>query len=110
MVSGRGRNYRHGYNFEVRVFFYFRKLGYFTVRSSGSHGPADVMAVRKGQVLAIQCKTNGYLPKEEKKELLDLTKYGAIPILASRKGRKLFLKDLRDGSDFLPKAKPAHKK
>jgi len=94
-------NYRRGYNFELRVKRSLEKRGYFVVRSSGSHGPADLLAVSKdGKVLAVQCKLDGYLsPKEFRKLLLLAARYPVTPYLASKneKGR-LSLKKLSDES------------
>jgi len=79
-------NYRRGYNFELRVKRSLEKRGYFVVRSSGSHGPADLLAVSKdGKVLAIQCKLDGYIPPKEFRKLLTLTsRYPVVAYLASK--------------------------
>ena len=90
-------NYRRGYNFELRVKRSLEKRGYFVVRSSGSHGPADLLAVSKdGKVLAVQCKLDGYLPAKEFKELLVLaSRFSVItPVLAKKEGRRISLKKL----------------
>jgi len=79
-------NYRRGYNFELRVKHSLEKRGYFVVRSSGSHGPADLLAVSKdGAILAVQCKLDGYLsPKEFRKLLVLAARYPVTPYLASK--------------------------
>ena len=79
-------NYRRGYNFELRVKRSLEKRGYFVVRSSGSHGPADLLAVSKdGKVIAVQCKLDGYLPPKEFRKLLVLAaRYPVTPYLASK--------------------------
>jgi len=90
-------NYRRGYAFELRVKRSLEKRGYFVVRSSGSHGPADLLAVSKdGKVLAIQCKLDGYLPPKEFRKLLVLaTRYPVAPYLASKNEKgKISLKKL----------------
>jgi len=92
-------NYRRGYNFELRVKRSLEKRGFFVVRSSGSHGPADLLAVSKdGKVLAVQCKLDGYLPPKEFRKLLVLAaRYPVTPYLASKneKGR-VSIKKLSD--------------
>ena len=90
-------NYSRGYNFELRVKRSLEKRGYFVVRSSGSHGPADLLAVSKdGKVLAVQCKLDGYLPAKEFRKLFALaTRYPVTPYLASKNEKgKIFLKKL----------------
>jgi len=91
-------NYRRGYAFELRVKRSLEKRGYFVVRSSGSHGPADLLAVSKdGKVLAIQCKLDGYIPPKEFRKLLALsTRYPVVAYLASKNEKgKVSLKKLR---------------
>jgi Holliday junction resolvase len=79
-------NYRRGYTFELRVKRSLEKRGYFVVRSSGSHGPVDLLAVSKdGKILGIQCKLDGYLPPKEFRKLLVLaSRYPVVLYLASK--------------------------
>ncbi len=89
-------NYSRGYAFELRVKRSLEKRGYFVVRSSGSHGPADLLAVSKdGKILAVQCKLDGYLPPEEWRKLVALSgRYPLEPVLAFRQGRKIRIKKI----------------
>jgi Holliday junction resolvase len=76
-------NYQRGVSFERRVRDDLVRRGYSVIRSSGSHGPYDLAAMRKGVTLMVQCKRNGRLDADEWNELLSTaTHAGAIPILA----------------------------
>ncbi|RLG82335.1 MAG: hypothetical protein DRO40_07840 [Thermoprotei archaeon] len=90
-------SYRKGANFERRVKQYFERKGFYVVRSAGSHGTFDLLAVRQFTVLGIQCKIDGKLSTKEKKKMLEAyKKYGIVPILAYRDGKKLKLRYLTD--------------
>ena len=58
--------------------------GYGTIRAGGSRGAADLIALKPGQTLIIQCKrTNPLLPPAERVKLLDLARMcGGLPIVA----------------------------
>jgi Holliday junction resolvase len=74
-----------GRHFEWRVRDYLKQKGYFVLRSPQSRGPVDLVAIRKGEILFIQCRINGYLEKAEKYELVELAKsVGAKACLAWR--------------------------
>lgn len=78
--------YEKGRRFEYRVRDHLQEKGYFVLRSPRSGGPADLVALKRGEILLIQCKMNGYLPSDEEKQLIALTKsLGAKAILAYRK-------------------------
>ncbi len=78
---------------------FLRKHGYYCMRSYGSKGPFDVIAVpsSKGSTLLIQAKYNGYVPKYELQQLKEIQKkcYGLITIAYSD-NHKLRFKDLQD--------------
>ena len=76
-------NYRRGADFERRVMAHLGRTGYATLRSAGSHSPADVVAVRRGEVLFVQCKRNGRLDPDEWNDFWEFCgKAGALPIMA----------------------------
>lgn len=76
--------YRHGRQFEYRVRDYLKSLGYVALRSPGSKTPIDLVAIKPGVVLFIQCKRNGALLPKEWNDLFDLAASTAsIPLLAS---------------------------
>lgn len=80
---------RQGANFELKVMHALEEHGYTCLRSSGSRGAVDVVAVpaldvRNDFVLFIQCKiTNPVIPPYERTAVQDLaTRAGAIPLVA----------------------------
>lgn len=79
--------YRRGRSFEYSVRDRLKRVGYFIMRSPASRSPIDLVAVKSGVVLFIQCKINGALQPKEWNEVYDLaTSVGSIPILAVRDG------------------------
>jgi hypothetical protein len=75
--------YQLGYSFERRVYALLEGMGYFVMRSSGSKGIADLIAVRKGSVLFVQCKRSGKIESKEWNELFaQASKYGADAVVA----------------------------
>ena len=97
------RNYVIGRRFEYRVQNYLRKLGYYVIRSYGSKGLFDLIAVplrgiieRWPDTLLIQCKNHGVISKKELNNLVNNDKWnGLILIVSSNKSRKLEFKNLR---------------
>ena len=84
-------NYTRGATFERKVARDLEGYGYVTVRSAGSHSPADVIAMKYGTIAAVQCKLNGRLYPDEWNELWEFcVSAGATPVLAapSKSGRK----------------------
>ena len=101
------RNYLIGYRFEMRVVAFFRKLGYFVVRSPKSKGLTDVTAippfVKTGwynQTLGIQAKNNGYVKPTERAELEACkNKWQMTILIAWSDNRKLKFRTL-DGQEI----------
>jgi Holliday junction resolvase len=59
--------------------------GYWTHRSAGSKGEVDIIALKPGQMLFIQCKRRGTMAPQEWNRLWILAmRLGATPILARR--------------------------
>lgn len=78
-------NYKRGADFERKVAKDLEGYGFVTVRSAGSHKPADVVAMKVGGTFAIQCKRDGVLrPEEWNKFYCWAAMAGATPILASK--------------------------
>lgn len=95
--------YRLGRAFEYRTRDALRKAGFFVLRAPASRSPIDLLAVRRGVCLFVQCKTGGSLPPREWNELFDLaTSVGTVPILAWRSGLRglsfATIDDRKDGS------------
>jgi Holliday junction resolvase len=64
--------YERGANFERRVKRWLEGQGYFCVRSAGSKGPVDLVAVGPYETVLVQCKKGGRMSPEERNELLRL--------------------------------------
>lgn len=74
-------NYKKGRAFEYRIKKKFEKQGYIVLRTSGSHGFADLIAVRKGEVIFIQCKDRKLHPSDIKDLPLDIQGVSNVRIL-----------------------------
>ena len=55
----RQTNYRKGYNLEQRARKELEGRGYYVVRSAGSHGAVDLVALAGDHILLIQVGTHG---------------------------------------------------
>jgi len=78
-------NYRTGVRLEYRAMELLRRRGWYVVRSAGSHGRADLIALSPtdGHAVLIQCKT-GSLHHEEWQRLRETAiRYHATPIIAA---------------------------
>ena len=86
---------RQGANFELKVMHDLEEHGYTCLRSSGSRGAVDVVAVEplypglpqygpEHRLLFIQCKiTNPVIPPYERNAIQELaTRAGAVPLVA----------------------------
>ena len=83
-VNGRGQ-YRRGARFEHTTLTDLRANGYYAQRTPGSKGVADILAVKPGQVLLVQCKTSGTLPPAPWNALYDVAAdCGALPVMAEK--------------------------
>jgi Holliday junction resolvase len=75
--------YRLGRQVEYRVRDYLRANGYVAFRSPASKSPVDIIGLKPGQVLLIQCKRGGSLPPAEWNALYDMAlACGATPVMA----------------------------
>jgi Holliday junction resolvase len=85
------RNYERGVKLEYRVKKFYEDLGYFVVRSAGSHSIADLVVIGYGKVYLVQCKAMP-VNKIKRSEVLELIKtcekYGAIPVLVYKKNHE----------------------
>lgn len=95
--------YRYGRQFEYQVRDMLKERGYFAMRSPASKSPIDLLAVKTGTVLFVQCKRHGALGVKEWNDLFDLAEsVGAIAVLAEKptyKGAAFHrLIDRKDGS------------
>jgi len=87
--------YARGRRFEYRTRDYFRKLGWFVIRQSKSSFP-DLVALRDGSILLVECKVDGYIPSSERRHIVRLARkqVRGKAILAFRRGQKLLLAEL----------------
>lgn len=87
--------YRRGHRFELRVRRHLESLGWVVFRSAGSRSPADLIALRAGEVSLIQCKVGGSITKAEREHLAVLAKELCCRAqLAYREGKKLKLDEV----------------
>lgn len=64
------KNYVSGRNFEYNTMRKYENNGYpYTFRMAGSHTIFDVIAVKKGEIVFIQCK-KGYLSPKQKEDVI----------------------------------------
>jgi Holliday junction resolvase len=101
-------NYNRGRAFEYKVRDLFRESGYYVIRSAGSKGIADLVAIKNesgwsmNETCFIQCKKSGKLNGIEKKDMIDLcSKLAVTPILARYKEKKIELIELRENEEIL---------
>ena len=96
-------NYEVGRRLEYRVRDIFRKRGYLVIRAAQSK-PIDLVCMKDGQSMLIECKAGrSFLGAERKRELLSLSEQaGAVMVLARRRRRKVELTRLSDGQPLEP--------
>jgi hypothetical protein len=76
---GRGnRLYRKGRYYENRVRKELEADGYYTIRSAGSHGLWDVIAIRQDRIRLIQVKAGDPPRKEERMRMAEFNKHPKI--------------------------------
>lgn len=82
-------NYARGADFERKVQAHLESEGYVTVRSAGSKGAVDVVALKQGETLLVQVKrSNPRLSPADRSTLLRLAHLvGGVPVVAFQPGR-----------------------
>ena len=89
-------SYAKGRRFEYYVMDKLKRAGFYVMRSAGSHGVFDLLAVKSGVVLGIQCKKGKYIPKAEKQKMIETAMtYGIIPMVAYKENNRVEIKALR---------------
>ncbi|MCW4032569.1 MAG: restriction endonuclease [Candidatus Bathyarchaeota archaeon] len=88
-------SYIKGRRLEYRVRDLFKDKGFIVIRAARS-APVDLVCLKNGDSLLIECKANkSEFGKKNREELLKMAKKaGAKPILAYRDKRKIFLIDV----------------
>ena len=108
VISMTNKNYQIGRRFEYRVQNYFRKFGYYVVRSYASKGLLDLIAIppntlgwtgsvrRQKKTVGVQCKKTkdgkGYVSREEMKSLIENEDKWEMTILIAWSDKKRRLK------------------
>lgn len=88
-------NYEKGRRFEYKVRDNFRKRGYIVYRSAGSHSPADLVAMKAGEIILIQCQTYPNFAKAKVEQLLEHAKEMSCRAqLYWTQDRKMYCKEL----------------
>jgi Holliday junction resolvase len=60
------KNYKRGATFEYKIMAQLEEIGFYCIRSAGSHGLVDVMAMKGNTIILIQAK-------HTKKKTINLT-------------------------------------
>lgn len=83
--------YAQGYRFELRVKADMESRGWWVIRAAGSHGPADLVCLKRGEPPTfIQCKADSHGHKAERDRLAALAHWlGVDALLALRVGHKV---------------------
>jgi Holliday junction resolvase len=81
-------NYERGAKFERKVKKMLESLGLFVVRSAGSHGPVDLVALSTSKVFLLQCKAEKYRKRRtvDMENLLRVSRFFpySIPVLVDK--------------------------
>jgi len=87
--------YSRGRYFEYRVRDYLTSQGWVVFRSAGSHSPADLIAIRAGETILVQCRAKGYLPPTERAGFVAVAQELEVrPYLAYREKGKVELREV----------------
>ena len=94
-------NYIVGRRLEYRIRDIFRREGYLVIRAASSK-PIDLVCIKDGRTVLIECKAGrSWLGKLRKEELMELSRQSGAPIiLARRRKRKVMFTVLSDGTSF----------
>ena len=88
-------SYSKGRHFEYTTRRNLESKGFVVFRSAGSRSVADLIALRVGEVWLVQCKTDGYMSPLERDNFARVAdELGVVPMLASRKARRLTLREV----------------
>lgn len=83
-------HYASGRRFEWAVRDDLYANGYEVIRAAGSKGGSkvDLIAIKPGQLVFVQCKQTGTLPPDEWDRLVEVSAWvDAVPVLAAKGGR-----------------------
>lgn len=101
---------RQGRDNEHQARRQLEEAGYWTMRSAGSKGVADLIAIKAGQVLLVQAKRNGAMSVAEWNDLYaTATGLGCVPLLARRENPRRVVVTfwrLAGAKDGVPRRQP----
>ncbi len=81
-------NYTRGRAFEYRTKALLESLGYYVIRSAGSKGIADLVAIGDTVAAFVQCKRSGAISAKEWNALYSkCLELHAIPLVAMMRGK-----------------------
>lgn len=85
-------NYSKGRNLEYSVKRRLESLGYTVFRCAGSR-PVDLIAIKEGEILLVECKTglNPYLSTKQSNHILEISKRvnGTLVLAVRRRHREV---------------------
>ena len=78
-------NYARGRRLEYDTINALQAHGWNTIRAAGSHGTVDILAWKRQELLAIQCKVDGKLSPAERFQLRNVTAHlpGPVTVLVA---------------------------
>lgn len=83
--------YTKGRAFEYRIKYRLQDLGFYVMRSYGSKGAADLLAIpppsKSAKALLIQAKYGGYVPPDEMAKLRAISTSGLVIIVYIARNR-----------------------
>lgn len=84
-------HYQRGAAFERAVAARLDTDGYLVLRAAGSHGVADLVAIKPGEVVLIQCKISGIISIAEWNAFYETaSRVAALPVLAFKPKRGVY--------------------
>jgi Holliday junction resolvase len=91
-------NYDNGSSHERRTKAKLEADGYWVMKSAGSKGVADLVAIKKGQILLVQGKLNSYVAPKEWNDLYQTAlNIGALAIVVGRGQKMRRITDFKSG-------------
>jgi len=86
--------FARGRRFEYRTREFLRKSGWFVVRQPRSAFP-DLIALRNGQILLVECKMGGRISRNERRNIVKIRKaVNGTALMAFRKGNGIGMNSL----------------
>lgn len=99
-------NRQRGDYFERQVKATLEAYGWVVIRAAGSHGPFDLVAMRRGNTpTLVECKLSGRIDPAERTAILDAADLGgcrAVVAMRPRGGRVMLAAIVRGSSHLVP--------